>query len=181
MLGRTLQDQHKMGTGSFPLYENTLTLSTTTPWDENRFVDCLDDNYIYVSNPENFTWYGLRIILPEDVDSSQSSWSTDVTSMVKDNGFQQVFEEETAVEVFSSTFTTTGKKTTIRININDDAAYKTFQFNFDEVSDGEPVIITDRRGGAVHCVVQRDTNGNDEAWRSVLHGVLTMTMSQTQV
>jgi hypothetical protein len=179
MMGRTLQDQHKMGNGSFPLYKNTLTLSTTTPWDEERFVDCLDDNYTYATNPDNFTWYGLRIILPDDVDSLGSSWFTHVASMVKDDGFDQAYGEETAVEVFSSTFQTTERNPTIRISINDDIIFTKYQFIFDKVSDGEPVNLT-KRFGAVSCLLQRDKYGG-ELWRSVLNGVLTISMSQKQV
>jgi hypothetical protein len=66
MTSRFLQDTLKIDDESFPLYQNTLILSTTTPWDEDVLLDCVDDNYTYTTNEENFTWYGLRIILPED-------------------------------------------------------------------------------------------------------------------
>jgi hypothetical protein len=78
VMRRFLQDKRKINDESYPLYENTLTVSTTTPWNEDRLQDCLDDNYTYETNPDNFTWYGLRIILPEDADEMEAFYFTGV-------------------------------------------------------------------------------------------------------
>jgi hypothetical protein len=67
---RALQDKRNINDETYldkyPLYKNILTVSTTTSWDKDRFLVCLDDNYTYANNPDTFSWYGLRVMLPED-------------------------------------------------------------------------------------------------------------------
>jgi hypothetical protein len=180
IIRRVLQDKRQVDDDSLPLYENTLTLATTTPWYEDYLDECLNDNYTYTTNnPDNFIWYGLRIILPDDAGDSGSSWFTNVATTVQDNGFQQAYGEETPVVVFNTTFQTTETNPTIWISINDDALFGTYQFFFDDMKNGEPVETT-KSFGAVSCLVERSEDGG-EGWMGVLDGVLTISMSQKQL
>jgi hypothetical protein len=154
-------------------------LSTTTPWDEDVLLDCVDDNYTYTTNEENFTWYGLRIILPEDARGEGASWFNDVATMVEDNGFQQAYGEETPVVLLNSTFLTTETNPTIRISINDDVQFESYQFFFDKVEDGEPMEKT-KTFGAATCWVEQSEDGGG-SWRGVADAVLTISLFQTQI
>jgi hypothetical protein len=179
VMRRFLQDKRKIYDESYPLYENTLTLSTTTPWNEDRFQDCADDNYTYATNPDNFTWYGLRIIPPEDAGEMDSFHFNSVASMVQGSGFEQPYGEDTPTVVFNSSFLTTERNPTIRLSINDGALFGTYQFFFDDVQDGEPVE-TIMSFAAIFCLNEPSEFGG-EVWMGVVDAILTLSMSQTQL
>jgi hypothetical protein len=179
VMRRFLQDKRKIYDESYPLYENTLTVSTTTPWNEDRLQDCLDDNYTYETNPDNFTWYGLRIILPEDADEMDAVYSAGVASMVQERGFHQPYGEETPTYFLNTSFQTTERNPTIRLSINDGVIFGKYQFFFDEVLDGEPVEKT-YISVPVTCLIERSKDGS-ETWVEVLDAILTLSMSQTQL
>jgi hypothetical protein len=140
----------------------------------------LDENYTYSgtgSTPDNFTWYGLRLELPEDAANEWSGYSTNVASSVIEIGYQQAYGEETPVVVYNSTFQTTEKNPTIKINFNDQILFSPYQFIFDD-NNGDPVEATSGIG-AVLCLVERFEDG--DVWSVVGDAVLTMSMTQTQI
>jgi hypothetical protein len=170
----------KIADESYPLYENDFWISVTTPWKKDQ--QCLDENYVYDGgNPVNFTWYGLRLLLPEDAANQWSFSFSNVASSVKEIGYQQAYGEETPVVVYNSTFQTTEKNPTIKINFNDQILFSPYQFIFDD-NNGDPVEATSGIG-AVTCLVERFEDGDNDVdvWSVVGDAVLTMSMTQTQI
>ncbi|KAG7345957.1 hypothetical protein IV203_005024 [Nitzschia inconspicua] len=147
---RSLQTYRKIDDESLPLYENMLVLSTSTPWSYG-LSECLDGhNWDNGTKPDNFTWYGLRVELPDDAVESSSFWFTGIASMELDRGFNQLYGEDVPVVVANITFRTTEPNPTIKVNLQDDLLWTPVTFNMDDVEDGDFVETT--RGFAVSCL-----------------------------
>ncbi|KAG7365225.1 hypothetical protein IV203_038428 [Nitzschia inconspicua] len=174
---RNLQAYQKTYDESLPLYENNLVLSTSTPWSYG-LAECLDGhNWENGTNPDNFTWYGLRLDLPNDAEDGQSSWFTQIGSMEVDRGFNQLYGDDIPLMVANITFRTTESNPTIKINLQGDVLWSRIIFNFDGVEDGDFVQTT--RGYSVLCLSeQTETSGT---YMNAVDATFTLAMARMQL
>jgi hypothetical protein len=168
----------KVDDPSLPLFENYLVVSLSTPW-SNGFDECPDgSNWDNGTKPENFTWYGLRLQLPDDAVEISAFWYSNVGSMVKEDGFQQLYGQDTPEVVCNINFTTTEANPTIGYNLNDDLLWETWQVYLDDVEDGE-YVKTSKGYSTGLCSVEKTENS--EIWVPAVDATFELAMARMQL
>ncbi|KAL9183927.1 hypothetical protein ACHAXT_002013 [Thalassiosira profunda] len=122
------------------------------------------------SNGANFTWYGLRIQLPDDATTQSGQYYSDVVVATMDGGFVQSYNA-TNDTVLMYNLTTAETKPTVRLNFNDNPFWTTY--TFDAAGDEYQQYVKEERG-SVSCYA---TPANETS-REILSPVIpTLTIS----
>lgn len=82
------------------------------------------------ANGANFTWYGLRIQLPDDAATGGGGWTPAATRATKELGFVQDYND--TYNLLDFNFTTQESQPIVRINFDDDPFWDTYKFDFVE-------------------------------------------------
>lgn len=182
-LGSTFEASSDIINAANTGYAYGISIDATLPLEVDRFTgkpeidQCIEWNSD--SNPDNFTWYGLRIQLPDDAVTRSGHYFTYVTRATKELGFVQQYNETSPASILKYNITTKDAQPTIRINFNDNPFWETYTFDFVDqgsiVSDNSNYQEFNRKmNGAVSCY----TNPSNETWRSIISPVIpTLTIS----
>lgn len=122
-----------------PLYEYNLLLDTSTPL-SSQYDQCT--GWPDYSDPANFTWYALRMQLPVDIVAQGGQWMSAIASMNMADGYVQPYSETVPVNLYNYTFTSSHADPVVKMNLNSDLMWDSYQFDFtdrDDTSDGASV------------------------------------------
>jgi len=169
-------------------YEYYLSINTTLPLqydyqgkpEMNKCVEwpTWTDN----SNGSNFTWYGLRIMLPDDATIGSGGRYTYVTRATIPLGWAQEYGSAPAT-VLGYNFTTKESQPLIRINFNDRPFEDTYRYDFVDKSgssvsdDGSYQEFNTTLNGNVFCYANTCPDKTNCSQQRVVPVVPTMTVS----
>lgn len=136
-----------------------------------------------VSNGVNFTWYGLRIMLPDDGAAPSGFRYPDLSGATRELGWTQDYGD--AAEVLAYNVTTQESQPTVKINFNDELFWNTFKFDFVQ-SGGGAAAVSD---GADYQEFKKELRGAIYCWtvieenyrQSIFPVVPTLTISMRRL
>ena len=156
--------------GDSTLYEYNLMLKSVTPLAASYEESIGWSEYV---NPENFTWWGFEIQLPDEVSGGSGGWFSDVTAPMKADGLVQPYNDTTPLNLVNYTFESTEAYLTIKMNLNEGLFWDTYKFDkFDD--DGNAIDQT--KPFSVLCITYQDDTTTSQ--RSAVDVKMTVSLSQ---
>ncbi|KAL7547144.1 hypothetical protein ACHAWF_010462 [Thalassiosira exigua] len=143
----------------------------------DRCVEWMDG-----ANGSNFTWYGLRIQIPDDATTGSGRYIPAATLATKELGLVQGYNSIPMYTLLEYNITTSESQPTIRVNFNDLPLWDSYTFDFvegwDVAEDGSGYQEFDKTmPGAISCYATPAS----ESSRIVLVPVIpTLTISMTR-
>lgn len=168
---RTRLLQQSDGEG-LPLYEYQLVMSATTSL-SSQYGECT--GWKEEQNPSNFTWYGLQVQLPDDAVTGNGQYFTDVTSFDEDDGIDQPYNETEPMIMLNYTFQSSESSPVVRINLNGDALWDSYKFDFAGVDSG--AVKEHEKSFTVWCTTHVDSSSRTQV--PAVRPTLTTSLQQT--
>ncbi|MGK3743968.1 MAG: hypothetical protein ACI90V_010827 [Bacillariaceae sp.] len=159
---------------NLPLYENVLTLNATTPL-TSRYEDCI--GWRNGTNPDGFTWFGMRIQLPVDADTSNGQYYSAIIMPDPADGYTQPYNTTDPETLLNYTFQTHEKNPTIRINMNNDIFWDSYQFT--SPSNDSFDLQQEEKTYGVLCTLSESEDG--ESATDGAKATLTVSLSQNLI
>lgn len=163
-------------------YKYILTVDATLPLQTSWQTGGLEiDRCIEWPSGEsrtNFTWFGFRMQLPDDASISGGSMYSYITRSTKDLGYVQDFNTTSTLLQYNMTMKES--LPTIRMTLNDDLFWKTYNFDFVQSDQGSAASddssyqeFKNKMYGAVSCNIPTGNN----SYRILNPVVPTLTIS----